>query len=112
MLINKFNLISSNLLAGRGASRKRSLPSNQSLESQHNTGSVDRQNSLGMSVSKSFEDDEDDFNESSLIHTRIPGKKVLNYLPRHCVAIAQMVQVIVYEIELNFLYLCHKIPTV
>ena len=30
-----------------------------------------------MSVSKSFEDDEDDFNESSLIHTRIPGKKVL-----------------------------------
>ena len=71
------NLVSSNLLAGRGASRRRSLPSNQSLESQHNTGSVDRQNSLGMSVSKSFEDDEDDFNESSLIHTRIPGKKVL-----------------------------------
>lgn len=67
----------SNLLAGRGASRKRSLPSNQSLESQHNTGSVDRQNSLGMSVSKSFEDDEDDFNESSLIHTRIPGKKIV-----------------------------------
>ena len=64
-----------------------SVPSNQSLESQHNTGSVDRQNSLGMSVSKSFEDDEDDFNESSLIHTRIPGKKVkvtqINYISRN-----------------------------
>ena len=78
------NLVSSNLLAGRGASRKRSLPSNQSLESQHNTGSVDRQNSLGMSVSKSFEDDEDDFNESSLIHTRIPGKKVLIFTTPLC----------------------------
>ena len=65
----------SNLLAGRGASRKRSLPTNQNLEQ---NSSVDRQNSLGMSVSKSFEDDEDDFNESSLIHTRIPGKKVSN----------------------------------
>ena len=63
----------SNLLAGRGASRKRSLPTNQSLE-QNTSG--DRQNSLGMPSSKSFEDDEDDFNESSLIHTRIPGKKV------------------------------------
>ena len=44
-------------------------------------------NSLGMSVSKSFEDDEDDFNESSLIHTRIPGKKVkvtqINYISRN-----------------------------
>ena len=65
----------SNLLAGRGASRKRSLPTNQNLEQ---NSSVDRQNSLGMSVSKSFEDDEDDFNESSLINTRIPGKKVSN----------------------------------
>ena len=64
----------SNLLAGRGASRKRSLPTNQNLEQ---NASVDRQNSLGMPVSKSFEDDEDDFNESSLIHTRIPGKKVI-----------------------------------
>ena len=40
-----------------------------------------------MSVSKSFEDDEDDFNESSLIHTRIPGKKVkvtqINYVSRN-----------------------------
>ena len=40
-----------------------------------------------MSVSKSFEDDEDDFNESSLIHTRIPGKKVkvtqINYISRN-----------------------------
>ena len=69
----------SNLLAGRGASRKRSLPTNQSLE--QNTISGDsRQNSLGMPSSKSFEDDEDDFNESSLIHTRIPGKKVRDYL--------------------------------
>ena len=50
------SLVSSNLLAGRGASQKHSLQSNQSLESQHNAGSVDCQNSLGMSVSKSFEE--------------------------------------------------------
>ena len=37
-----------------------------------------------MSVSKSFEDDEDDFNESSLIHTRIPGKKVLIFTTPLC----------------------------
>ena len=75
----------SNLLAGRGASRKRSLPTNQNLEQ---NSSVDRQNSLGMSVSKSFEDDEDDFNESSLIHTRIPGKKVKNPNIVHCTHIS------------------------
>ena len=62
----------SNLLAGRGASRKRSLPNNQSLEQN------ERQGSLG-STPKSFDDDEDDFNESSLIHAKIPGKKVLKY---------------------------------
>ena len=58
----------SNLLAGRGASRKRPISNNQSYEA-----SIERQNSGG--TNKSFEED-DDFNESSLVHVKVPGKKV------------------------------------
>ena len=59
----------SNLLAGRGASRKRGpLSNNQSFET-----SIERQNSAG--TNKSYDDDED-FNESSLVHVKVPGKKV------------------------------------
>jgi len=56
----------SNLLAGRGASRKRSLPNNPSVEEQ--------QELIG-GASK-YDEDEDDFNESSLIHVRLPGRKL------------------------------------
>ena len=58
----------SNLLAGRGASRKRSLPNNIGSDQVES-----RQNSF--TTPKSFDED-DDFNESSLIHTKVPGKKV------------------------------------
>ena len=57
----------SNVL-GRGASRKRSLPNNPSVEEQ--------QELIG-GASK-YDEDEDDFNESSLIHVRLPGRKVLH----------------------------------
>merc|ERR1711976_278408 len=56
----------SNLLAGRGASRKRSLPNNPSVEEQ--------QGLIG-GASK-YDEDEDDFNELSLIHVRLPGRKL------------------------------------
>ena len=63
----------SNLLAGRGASRKRPLTANnQSYEGGHSI--IERQNSAG--TNKSYEDD-DDFNESSLVHVKVPGKKVI-----------------------------------
>ena len=59
-------------MAGRGASRKRPLTANnQSYEGGHSI--IERQNSAG--TNKSYEDD-DDFNESSLVHVKVPGKKV------------------------------------
>ena len=60
-------------MAGRGASRKRPLTANnQSYEGGHSI--IERQNSAG--TNKSYEDD-DDFNESSLVHVKVPGKKVI-----------------------------------
>ena len=62
----------SNLLAGRGASRKRSLQANSSLE---HGDHADSGLGVGGASSKSYDED-DDFNESTLIHVRIPGRKV------------------------------------
>ena len=61
----------SNLLAGRGASRKRPLSANNTNYDGH--ASIERQNSAG--TNKSYDED-DDFNESSLVHVKVPGKKV------------------------------------
>jgi hypothetical protein len=63
----------SNLLAGRGASRKRSIQSNQSLE-----GVNDHGVEAGASA-KSFED-EDDYDEPSLISVKLPDRKVFKFV--------------------------------
>ena len=65
----------SNLLAGRGASRKRPLSANNTNYDGH--ASIERQNSAG--TNKSYDED-DDFNESSLVHVKVPGKKVSLFL--------------------------------
>lgn len=64
----------SNLLAGRGASRKRS-----SLHNNNSHNSIE-QAPMGSNKNSGYcdMDDEDDFNESSLIHARVPpGKKIV-----------------------------------
>ena len=51
-------------ILGRGASRKRSLQNNPSVEEHPDLIGVEK-----------FDED-DDFNESNLLHVRLPGRKV------------------------------------